>query len=169
VNRSKKKRGPGARARGPVKGKSASVFIQSHVGRKGVPTARSFETWVRAALRGQKVHGQVNIQLFGLREARALNRKYRTKDYATNVLSFPYEPLPNEHTALLGDIAICPAVVTREAREQGKLLRDHFAHLTVHGVLHLLGHDHQTRAEAERMEGVERKILAGLGIGDPYV
>jgi probable rRNA maturation factor len=138
------------------------------VGRKGVPTAQSFETWVLAALGESAGRRQVNIQLFGVREARALNLKYRKRGYATNVLSFPYEPLPTEKTRLLGDVVICPAVVTREAREQGKRPRDHFAHLTVHGVLHLLGHDHQTRVETERMEGIERKLLAGMGIGDPY-
>jgi probable rRNA maturation factor len=145
------------------------VFVDSEVGRKGVPTAKSFSTWVQAALRGRtRARPQVNIQLFGARKARAINAKFRGKDYATNVLSFPYEPLPNEKTGLLGDIAICPAVVSREAKQQGKPVRAHYAHLTVHGVLHLLGYDHQTEAEAERMEALERRILAGIGIADPY-
>ena len=145
-----------------------SVFVESRVGRKGVPAAKSFETWVRTALRGHRGRRQVNIQLFGEREARALNRRFRAKDYATNVLSFPCEPLPNEKTGLLGDIVICPAVVAREAVEQDKPPRHHYAHLTIHGVLHLLGYDHQSEADAERMEGVERRLLASLGIPDPY-
>ncbi len=124
-----------------------SVFVDNRAGRKGVPIARSFEQWVRAALATRRRgRAEVNIALLGEREARDLNRRFRGKDYATNVLSFPYEPLPGERSALLGDLAICPAVVAREAREQGKPLRDHFAHLTVHGVLHLLGHDHETAA-----------------------
>ena len=86
---------------------------------------------------------QVNIQLFDPVQARQINKTFTGKDYATNVLSFPYEPLPGEKTAVLGDIVICPAIVASEAKEQGKKLRDHFAHLTVHGVLHLLGFDHK--------------------------
>ena len=145
------------------------VFVQNHVGRKGIPTAASFERWVRAALAATRPRRkQVNIVLFGAAQARALNRRDRGKDYATNVLSYPYEPLPGESAGLLGDIVICPAVVSREAKAQAKPLRDHFAHLTVHGVLHLLGYDHQNDAEAERMERREHRILAGLGIGDPY-
>jgi len=146
-----------------------AVFVAGRVRRKNLPAARSFETWVRAALPTRSGRRQVNIQLTGTRDARELNRRYRGKDYPTNVLSFPYEPLPGERTGLLGDIAICPAVVAREAREQGKPLRHHYAHLTVHGVLHLLGHDHETAEEAARMEAREVRVLAGLGIPNPYV
>jgi probable rRNA maturation factor len=121
------------------------------------------------ALRGRNDgRRQINIQLFDLRKARAINLTFRQKDYATNVLSFPYEPLPNEKTSLLGDIVICPAVVAREAREQGKPLRHHFAHLTIHGVLHLLGYDHENASDAEKMESLEIRLLAKLGIPDPY-
>ncbi|HET7778874.1 MAG TPA: rRNA maturation RNase YbeY [Rudaea sp.] len=145
------------------------VFVQYRAGRKGVPTSRSFECWVREALRGRRRgRQQVNIVLFDERGARELNRQYRGKNYATNVLSWPYEPAPREKTGLLGDLVICPAVVAREASEQGKPLRDHYAHLTVHGVLHLLGYDHETPLEAGRMERLERRILSGLGVPDPY-
>ncbi len=145
------------------------VFVQYRAGRKGVPTSRSFECWVREALRGRRRgRQQVNIVLFDERAARELNRQYRGKNYATNVLSWPYEPAPREKTGLLGDLVICPAVVAREASEQGKPLRDHYAHLTVHGVLHLLGYDHETPLEAGRMERLERRILSGLGVPDPY-
>ena len=148
---------------------SGSVFMDNRVGRAGVPTRRSFETWVRAALAGRgRARRQVNIALLGVREARALNRRHRNRDYATNVLSFPWQPLPRQRTALLGDLVICPTVVRREARAQRKPVRDHFAHLTVHGVLHLLGHDHDSDADAARMEALERRILARLGIADPY-
>jgi probable rRNA maturation factor len=146
-----------------------SVFVENRAGRKGVPIARSFEQWVRAALATRRRgRAEVNIALLGGREARNLNRRFRGKDYATNVLSFPYEPLPGERSALLGDLAICPAVVAREAREQDKEMRDHFAHLTVHGVLHLLGHDHETRHDAAKMEAIERRVLSEFGIRDPY-
>jgi probable rRNA maturation factor len=145
------------------------VFVQYRCGRKGVPATRSFEHWVCAALRGRDSgRKQVNIVLFDESSAREINRRYRSKNYATNVLSWPYEPSAREKTGLLGDLMICPAVVAREAAEQGKPVRDHYAHLTVHGVLHLLGHDHETPAQAERMEDLERRILTQLDVPDPY-
>ena len=145
------------------------VRVESHVGQKGVPDERTFEKWVRAALQGRRSkRRQVNIQLFDLVQARQINKTFTGKDYATNVLSFPYEPLPGEKTAVLGDIVICPSVVESEAKEQGKRLSDHYAHLTVHGVLHLLGFNHQDEADATRMEDQERLVLATFGIGDPY-
>jgi probable rRNA maturation factor len=146
-----------------------AVSVQNHAGRKGVPVARSFEQWVRAALAGRRTgRVEVGIALFGEAEAKRLNRDYRRKDHATNVLSFPYEPARGERSEMLGDLAICPAVVAREAREQGKAVRDHFAHLTVHGTLHLIGYDHEKARDAEHMEAIERRVLAGLGIADPY-
>ena len=146
------------------------VFVQNKVRRKGVPIARSFERWVRAALIGRrKGWTEVNIVLFDEPAGRGMNRQYRGKDHATNVLSFPQEPLPGDNTGLLGDLVMCPPVITREAAKQGKHLRDHYAHLTIHGVLHLLGYDHQTAAEAGRMESLEIRILARIGIANPYV
>ncbi len=120
-----------------------------------------FVRWARAALVGG---GQITIRLVDADEGQALNRDYRGKDYATNVLSFPYESEP----LVMGDLVICPAVVAREASEQGKPLDAHYAHLTVHGMLHLQGWDHDSDAEAEEMENEERIILAGLGYPDPY-
>jgi probable rRNA maturation factor len=145
------------------------VRVESHVGQENVPDERTFEKWVRAALQGQRSkRRQVNIQLFDPVQARQINKTFTGKDYATNVLSFPYEPLRGEKTALLGDIVMCPSVVENEAKEQGKRLRDHYAHLTVHGILHLLGFDHQDEAEATRMEDHERRVLDTFGIPDPY-
>ena len=145
------------------------VFVQNKAGRKGVPLTRSFESWVRAAMVGhRKARTQVNIVLFEEAAGRDMNRRYRGKDYATNVLSFPYEPLPQERTGLLGDIVMCPPVIAREAASQGKPLRDHYAHLTIHGVLHLLGYDHAHTADAARMERLEIRILEGLQIPNPY-
>jgi probable rRNA maturation factor len=138
--------------------------------RKGLPATVSFRQWVAAALQGarRRKPAELSIRIVDIDEGRALNRDYRGKDYATNVLSFPAELPPGIDLPLIGDLAICAPVVLHEAAEQSKLARDHWAHLTIHGVLHLLGHDHIEDAEAERMEKLETRILAGLGIADPY-
>lgn len=140
------------------------------VARAGLPASISFRRWVEAALRGAKRHkpAELAIRIVDLDEGRALNSDYRGKDYATNVLSFPAELPTGLALPLIGDLAICAPVVLREAAEQGKLPRDHWAHLTIHGVLHLLGYDHVEDGEAEAMETLETRILAGLGIADPY-
>jgi probable rRNA maturation factor len=147
-----------------------TLSIGYAVPRKGVPSAASFRTWTDAALRGAKRRKatELSIRIVDTDEGRALNRDYRGKDYATNVLSFPVELPPGITLPLIGDLAICAPVVAREAKEQGKVPRDHWAHMTVHGVLHLLGFDHIEDAEAETMEALETRILAGLGIADPY-
>lgn len=155
--------------RGPVR---LDVAVSYGLPRRGVPAAASFRKWVAAALAGRIREADLAIRIVDEKEGRALNRHYRGKDYATNVLSFPAElpeglP-PGVRLPLLGDIVLCAPVVAREAREQGKPLNAHYAHLTVHGVLHLLGWDHEDPREAEAMEQLEREILAGLGIDDPY-
>jgi probable rRNA maturation factor len=145
------------------------VFVHNRVGRKGVPTRSSFEQWMRATLRGRRPgRATIAVALLDETDARALNRQFRGRDYATNVLSFPHETIDGRRTRMLGDLALCPKVIAREARAQHKPLRDHFAHLTVHGTLHLLGYDHEKLRDAERMEALERRILASLGFGDPY-
>lgn len=147
-----------------------NLWLRNEAGRKGVPMRRSFEQWIAAIpqLRRRRAPPEVNILVVGSAAGRRYNREFRTRDYATNVLSFPYEPMPGERSNLLGDLVICAPVVAREAREQRKQPRDHYAHMTIHGVLHLLGHDHEDDAEAERMEALETRILASLGIADPY-
>jgi probable rRNA maturation factor len=110
----------------------------------------------------------LSIRIVGALEGRSMNRRYRGRDHATNVLSFPADLPRGITSSLLGDLVICAPVALREAREQHKAPRDHFAHLTVHGVLHLLGYDHLDDRDATRMEVLERRILAGLGIADPY-
>jgi probable rRNA maturation factor len=146
------------------------VAVSYGLDRRGVPAAASFRLWVAAALRGARRQraAELAIRLVGEEEGRALNRDYRGKDYATNVLSFPAELPPGVRLPLIGDLAICAPVVVREAAEQGKPARHHWAHMTVHGVLHLLGYDHLVDAEAEAMEALETRILAGLGVPDPY-
>ena len=136
--------------------------------RRGLPASVSFRRWVTAALAGRIRRADLALRVVDVDEGLALNRHYRGKDYATNVLSFPAELPPGVELPILGDIVLCAPVVAREATEQGKRLTHHYAHLTVHGVLHLLGFDHEETREAEAMEQLEREILAGLGIDDPY-
>ncbi len=138
-----------------------NLSVQYACNRDGLPLRADFVRWARAALDGG---GEVTIRLVEPDEGQALNAEYRGKDYATNVLSFPYETEP----VVMGDLVICPAVVAREAAEQGKPAAAHYAHLTVHGMLHLQGWDHEDDAEARAMEDEERKILAALGYADPY-
>jgi probable rRNA maturation factor len=136
--------------------------------RAGLPAAASFRQWVAAALHGRVKRADLALRLVGEYEGRSLNRHYRGKDYPTNVLSFPAELPQGVTLPVLGDIVICAPVVQREARLQGKDCRAHFAHLTVHGVLHLLGFDHEDPREASAMEAIEREVLDGLGFDDPY-
>lgn len=151
--------------RGPVR---LDVSIEYAVPRAGLPAAVSFRKWVGAALAGRIREADLAIRIVGTKEGRALNRHYRGKDYATNVLSFPAELPEGVKLPLLGDIVLCAPVVAREAREQKKALAAHYAHMTVHGTLHLLGWDHEDAREADAMEQLEREILAELGIEDPY-
>jgi probable rRNA maturation factor len=118
-----------------------------------------------AALSPTRMHEGVTILLADDEAVRDLNHRFRDKDTATNVLSFPAPPNPEYH---LGDIALAYGVCAREAEEQGKPLAHHLQHLVAHGVLHLVGYDHQTDAQAEAMEGLERTILDRLGVPDPY-
>lgn len=143
-----------------------NLSVQYACNADGVPSRPQFRAWARAALNADGMRGgQITLRLVDAEEGQSLNRDYRGKDYATNVLSFPYEIEP----VVIGDLAICHPVVAREAAEQGKTLEAHYAHLVVHGVLHLQGYDHETgEADAARMEDKEREILASLGFADPY-
>lgn len=136
--------------------------------RKGLPSPQSFRGWVSAVLLGRIRRADLAIRIVDEREGRSLNRHYRGKDYATNVLSFPAELPEGVNLPVLGDIVLCAPVVAKEAAEQGKTLKAHYAHLTIHGVLHLLGMDHDDPREADAMEQLEREVLAGLEIDDPY-
>jgi len=133
-----------------------------------LPPAEDFETWARTAL-GDEPRRSLVIRIVDEAESRRLNRDYRGKDRPTNVLSFPFEAPPGVPDEHLGDLVICAPVVRREAKEQGKVEARHWAHMVIHGVLHLRGHDHQHDAEAEIMENLERQLLAGLGLPDPYM
>ena len=138
------------------------LSVQYPGGREGAPTRPQVRRWVRAAC---AIPAEVTVRFVDAGEGRSLNRDYRGKDYATNVLSFPYA----SGAMLSGDLVLCLPVVATEAAEQDKPVDAHFAHLVVHGMLHLQGYDHETgRTDAERMEALERGILAGLGYPDPY-
>lgn len=145
------------------------VSISYGLPRAGIPAAISFRRWAAAALDGRIREADLAIRVVDDREGRSLNRHYRGKDYPTNVLSFPADLPEGVKLPLLGDLVICAPVVAREAAEQNKKLNAHYAHLTVHGILHLLGWDHEDDREAECMEQLEREILATLGIADPYL
>lgn len=144
------------------------IDISYGLPRAGLPAAATLRAYAEAALAGRREDGELSVRIVDADEGRALNRDYRDKDYATNVLSFPAELPPGVPLPILGDLVLCAPVVAREAEEQGKPLKHHYAHMLVHGVLHLLGHDHMDEAEAEAMEAIEREVLAGLGIPDPY-
>ncbi len=145
--------------------------------RAGIPAKASFQKWTQAAFDALKptnfaANVGMSLRFVDLDEGRALNLQYRGRDYATNVLSFPSE-LPvgmpkNFKLDWLGDLIVCAPVIAREAIEQYKALRDHHAHMCVHGVLHLLGLDHLQAAQAKHMESLEVRILAGFGVADPY-
>lgn len=139
----------------------STIHIQRLVPAKGMPSASSLRAWAEAA-RGRQ-RGEITLRIVDADEGRALNFGWRGKDYATNVLSFPMG-----EKDYLGDIVICASVVAREAHEQHKTLRAHWAHMVVHGVLHLRGHDHIVDAEADKMEALERRLLATMGFTDPY-
>ena len=134
-----------------------------------VPTRRQFQRWADGAWASQKKAAVLSIRIVGRAQSRRLNRSYRGKDRATNVLSFAGPGrLPN-HEWMLGELVICAPVVATEARLQQKTVQSHWAHMTVHGLLHLLGFDHEVAAQAVKMESMEVQILDRLGFSDPYL
>jgi probable rRNA maturation factor len=133
-----------------------------------LPSEADILRWVAAAVGDAMAEAQLTVRITDEAEIRELNATYRGKDYATNVLSFPFEAPPGVDLPLLGDIVVCAAVVAREAAEQEKPLQAHWAHMVIHGTLHLLGYDHIEEADAEEMEGLEIALLADLGYANPY-
>ena len=137
------------------------IAVQCATTACNVPTVARIRQWARAALPSA---ARVTIRIVGRAEGRMLNRSYRRKDYATNVLTFVFRDQP----PLEGDIALCAPVITHEARVQHKTIAAHYAHMVVHGLLHLQGHDHENAREAAAMERRERTLLARFGYPDPY-
>jgi probable rRNA maturation factor len=135
--------------------------VQYAVEDKGIPTRAQVRRWVKAAL---EKYAEITVRFVDEAEGRQLNRDYRQKDYATNVLSFVYETEPVQ-----GDLVICVPVVVRETQQQGKTLEAHYVHLVVHGALHLQGYDHEHEADAQVMEARESEIVTKLGYPDPYL
>jgi len=149
------------RPRGAGKIPRLGLTVQYAVRTTDLPTRGQFRRWARAALERD---ARITVRIIGNREARALNRRFRGRDRPTNVLSFTLQEAPR----LEGDLALCAPLIAREARSQNKTQAAHYAHLVVHGVLHLQGHDHTTKAQARRMERRETRIVTGLGFPDPY-
>lgn len=143
----------------------SEILIQRRVAAAGVPAASTLRQWATHALGA--VAGDVTVRIVDVAESQDLNRRYRGKDKPTNVLSFPYDA-EGMDVPILGDLVICAEVVAREAVEQGKEARAHWAHMVVHGCLHLLGYDHENERDAVEMESRETRLLAELGFGDPY-
>lgn len=164
-----------------MKGAATQLRVEmQHRVRSWAPRPREIAIWAATAL-GRAARGELGVRVVGAAESRRLNARYRGKDKPTNVLSFPPAPLPaRERAAIvgprrdgadarpLGDLVICAQVVRSEAREQCKPLKAHWAHLVVHGALHLIGYDHERAAEARRMERREIAVLRRLGFANPY-
>jgi probable rRNA maturation factor len=147
-----------------------AVTVQDVAAVAATPSPQKLRAWARHAL-GEAARGELTLRIVDEEESAALNSRYRGKRGPTNVLSFGADQPPGAGSAELlplGDLVICAAVVQREAREQGKPAPAHWAHMVVHGVLHLQGYDHETSAEAATMEARERELLAALGFPDPY-
>ncbi len=141
-----------------------NLSVQYAITSENLPSKYLLRRWTQAAMKQDIV---LTIRVVGEEEGRVLNRDYRGKDYATNVLTFEYGA-PVADQPLMGDIVLCAPIVEREAREQHKFLKAHYAHLTVHGVLHMQGYDHIKTKDAKKMEALEIAILASLKIDNPY-
>ena len=145
------------------------VDIQVEDRSSEVPDERQLSGWIETIFSVLKRSPTaLTIRIVDEEEMKELNRRYRGKNRSTNVLSFPFEPLPNVDVDLLGDIVLCGTVVAREATTQKKSLMGHWAHMIVHGMLHLFGYDHESDQEATVMEALEKSVLEGLGYSDPY-
>ena len=149
-----------------------SIFVDLQIATEnieGLPTEEQIVQWATAAVQPEGDEVEMTVRIVDEAESHELNLTYRGKDRPTNVLSFPFECPDEVELPLLGDLVICRQVVEREAAEQDKPLMAHWAHMVVHGSLHLLGYDHIEDNEAEEMESLETQIMQGLGFDDPYL
>jgi len=146
------------------------LSVQYGVARAGLPAASVLRRWAHAALKGlRRRRVALGMRIVGNAESEALNGQFRRKSYPTNVLSFPFEAPPGTRSDILGDLVICAPVVRREARAQRKPVNAHWAHMVVHGILHLRGYDHRQRQDAAVMEKMEIRLLKELGYANPYI
>ncbi|CAK1691849.1 rRNA maturation RNase YbeY [Vibrio crassostreae] len=136
---------------------------------QGLPTEQDIQLWLDKTIPQFQENAELTVRIVDTQESHQLNHEYRGKDKPTNVLSFPFEAPPGIELDLLGDLIICRQVVEKEAEEQNKPLLAHWAHMVVHGSLHLLGYDHIEDDEAEEMESLETEIMQAMGFEDPYI
>lgn len=151
-----------------MSGPGVELAVQVLCDSATIPGDEQLHAWVSAALQRRQGEHEITIRIVDESESQAMNKKYRCRDRPTNVLSFPADLPPGVDHPLLGDLVICAPLLEREATAQGKESQAHWAHLVIHGVLHLLGHDHQQPDEADEMEALETAILASIGYPDPY-
>lgn len=151
-----------------MSGPGVELAVQVLCDSATIPGDEQLHAWVSAALQRRQGEHEITIRIVDESESQAMNKKYRCRDQPTNVLSFPADLPPGVDHPLLGDLVICAPLLEREATAQGKESQAHWAHLVIHGVLHLLGHDHQQPDEADEMEALETAILASIGYPDPY-
>lgn len=144
------------------------VVVQNASSEATVPDPKLIQHWASAALSEPQQEVEISLRIVDEEEGRSLNHTWRNKDYPTNVLSFPVGEPIEQAPGLLGDMVICAPIVAREANEQGKTIEAHWAHLVVHGMLHLQGYDHEQQDEAEKMEALEISILDKIGYANPY-
>jgi len=146
------------------------LSVQCGVTRAGLPADSTLRRWAHAALKGlRRRRVALGLRIVGGAESAALNNRFRRKSYPTNVLSFPFEAPPGTRSDILGDLVICAPVVRREAHTQRKPVNAHWAHMVVHGILHLRGYDHRKRRDAAVMEKMEIRLLKELGYANPYI
>lgn len=144
------------------------IVLQKKSRSKNIPSRSAFQRWINSALAQFKMDSEVTIRIVDTSESAKLNKNYRNKTGATNILSFPFEAPPDIQLPLLGDLVICAPLISKEAKEQNKPLLAHWAHITIHGTLHLLGYDHIKNKDAKIMESLEIKLLRQLGYKNPY-
>lgn len=150
------------------KKKSHKIVIQRATSHSNIPSRYYFQRWINLVLDSEKRKGEITIRIVDEAESKDLNSRYRHKNKPTNVLSFPFQPLGNLDLSILGDLVICVRVVEKEAKQQNKKILAHWAHMVIHGTLHLLGYDHVKENEAEIMEKKEILLLAKMGFENPY-
>lgn len=149
--------------------KELDLTVQIATSNPNCPDTETICNWVSLALARDTQPAEITVRIVDEEECAELNQRYRNREGATNVLSFPYESVSGSGQDLFGDIVICAPVVEREAREQNKNLQSHWAHMVIHGTLHLMGYNHIKKNEAETMESLERSLMTSLGYADPYL